>query len=71
MIFITRKFTCFCDKCKNFEFAYQCDECHKIVVYSKNDFIKVLRKKGWTLGKIHLCPNCSREKKKEEEKYDK
>lgn len=52
--------------------GYYCDECGDQITYektskewlpSKMQLIRFARKRGWTVGKYILCPDCRRGKK--------
>lgn len=51
-----------------FETSVFCDKCGCGFSYPNIEpkwfMIKVARKKRWTIGKRHLCPNCNRKNRR-------
>lgn len=52
-----------------FERRIYCDKCKKGFyvenIVSKWMMVNKARELGWTIGKMHLCPNCKRKGKNE------
>ena len=45
------------------QYVFSCDNCDRIDTdadIGMRDAIKTFRKDGWSIGKKHLCPDCSK-----------
>ncbi|WP_373880050.1 hypothetical protein [Levilactobacillus brevis] len=52
----------------------ECDRCEKQLMWeeilTKGRVIRVARKRGWSIGKLNLCPDCRRPLKSNKEEVE-